>query len=122
MKKIWFYLSMIQSAVLLVIVVALCLSSIQPTVENADLVEYSEEEENNWVPDQGYIPDAQTALEVGSAVIDSMTGYHFFGASDVTYDAEHRLWRVRRGYLFRQGAFVVIEQDTGKIIKALLYK
>ena len=92
--------------------------------QNADLVEYLNQfsEENNYLPDAGYIPDAKTAKLVGSAIIDGMTGEKWFGETTVKYDAENRLWRVDKGYLFHRGGFVVIEQDSGKVIKALFVK
>ena len=92
--------------------------------EEIDLREYvnSFHEDNNFLPDAGYIPDAKTAGEVGSAIIDSMLGRSWFGATTVTYAWENRLWKVERNYFFVPGAFVVIEQDTGRIIKALKSK
>ena len=92
--------------------------------EDVDLKAYVESfsEDNNYLPDVGYIHNAETANAIGSALIDKLTGHSMFGGSIVTYDKEKRLWMVERGYLFSRGAFVVIEQDTGRIIIVLLYK
>ena len=79
-------------------------------------------EDNNYYPELGYIPDAKTAATVGVAVIDQLTGKHLFGAVTVSYDPEARLWLVQKGYFPHAGGFVIIEQDSGRIIKALLCK
>jgi len=80
--------------------------------------------ENNYKSDEGYIPDYKTAARVGGGIIDSMLDKSVFdfGHTTVRYDAENRLWKVTRGYLFDQGGFVIIEQDTGRVVKALLNK
>ena len=79
-------------------------------------------EDNNNYPELGYIPDAKTAATVGGAVIDQLTGKHLLGAITVSYDPEARLWLVHKGYFPHAGGFVIIEQDSGRIIKALLCK
>ncbi len=74
------------------------------------------------MPDAGYIPDAKTAKAVCEPMIDEMTGNKSLGGVTIAYDAENRLWLVEKSYLFAPGGFVLIEQDSGKILKALLTK
>ena len=95
--------------------------------KEADLVEklshYSED--NNYLPEAGYIPDAETAKRIGSIIIDNLTGHNFsfeYNSAIVKYDEENRLWYVEKGYLTAPGGLVIIEQDTGRIVKALLTK
>lgn len=79
--------------------------------------------ENNYLPNEGYIPDVKTAAKIGSAIIDELCeedGMLGLGFVDVEYDENNRLWKVNKTYLFHRGAFVIIEQDTGEIVKALL--
>lgn len=127
-KKIWFYLFIGCLVILLGIIIFICLNIHSPVeVEYVDLAEYLEQfhPTNNLVPAEGYIPDAETAKVVGSRIIDNLTGNrgHLFNGVEVKYDQTNRLWYISKGYLFStKGGFVVIEQDTGKIIKALLDK
>lgn len=124
-KKIWFYLFIIQAIIIVgLILLTICPSIVISKPKNVDLKEYldSFSEGNNYLPDAGYIPDAETAKIVGGAVLDELTGNCFFGITAVEYDEENRLWLVNKGYLFSPGGFVVIEQDSGKIVKALLNK
>jgi hypothetical protein len=130
-KKIWFYLCIIQT-VLLVCVISISLLSTfsTPKVNSANLEEYLEEVENlHYTPAEGYIPDVKTAKIIGSQIIDKMTGNSRFRLSGVTidYDEKNRLWRINKGYFydvyaFGSGGTVVIEQDSGTIIKAFMTK
>ena len=124
-KKIWFYLCIIQAVIIIggtLMVSQSAFASLE--IEAMDVAAYLDEfaEENNFIPDAGYIPDAQTAKAVGGEIIDNLTGKNWFGVTTVKYDEENRLWLIEKGYLFSQGGFVVIEQDSGRVIKALLYK
>lgn len=126
-KKIWFYLCMVCLVILLGIIILICLNMHSPVkVEYVDLSEFLEQfhPTNNFAPAEGYIPDAETAKVVGARIIDNLTGNHdhLFNGVEVKYDQTNRLWYISKGYLFSPGGFVVIEQDTGKIIKALLQK
>ena len=94
-------------------------------VKEVDLKQYLEmHEENNYIPDVGYINDARTAAVIGGSIIDNLCNKTLLHIGHITvgYDAENRLWKVSKGYLFEQGAFVIIKQDTGEILKALYYK
>lgn len=124
-KKIWFWLCMIQAVIILVGGCALLFTTPSVTYEGEmDIRSYVDDfaEDNNYYPELGYIPDAKTAATVGEAVIDQLTGKHLFGAVTVSYDPEARLWLVHKGYFPHAGGFVIIEQDSGRIIKALLCK
>jgi hypothetical protein len=124
-NKIWFYLFIIQTIILFgVIFVAIWSSLYVPKVRKTDLVEYLDQftEDNNFIPDAGYIPDARTAKIVGSQIIDKMANHRWFGSVTIEYDEVNRLWKVEKGYFIFQGGFVIIEQDTGKVIKALKSK
>ena len=124
-KKFWFFLCVFQSiiilsAIFLVIWPSLTISEPQ----SVDLTDYLSHfsEENNFLPDSGYIPNVETAKTVGSSIIDKLTGKSFFGIATVKYDENNRLWMIEKSYLFGGGGFVIIDQDTGKVIKALLTK
>ena len=124
-NKILFFLCIVQAIVIVGLVIMIIPESFTYNdKENIDLKEYLESfpEDNNYLPDVGYIPDAETANAIGSAIIDKLTGKSMLGGSVVSYDEENRLWMIERGYLFSRGAFVIIEQDTGRILKALLCK
>ena len=123
-SKIWFYLCIVLFSILVFVGVACVVEEYTvPKVENADLSEYLENSENNYSLENGYIGDAKTAKKVGCAIIDRATGKNsLFSNATVEYDKELRLWKITKGYLFSGGAFVVIEQDTGKVVKLLLTK
>lgn len=130
-KKIWFYLCIIEAAILSVIIVVFLWQSFSPiTVEQANLTEYLDKDKSvDYLPQTGYIPDAETAKTIGSAIIDKMVGNSSFRPSgvDIEYDEENRLWKISKGYFygfftFGPGGVVVIEQDSGKIVNAYLTK
>lgn len=79
--------------------------------------------ENNYQREQGYVSDAKTAARIGNAVIDSMLSSTLdVGTLSVGYDEETRMWYVSKSYIFHRGGFVIISQDTGEIVKMLLFK
>ena len=124
-RKMILYICIIQTIIIISGILLVSLSKFPS--EKYELVDANEflgsySEENNFIPDEGYIPDARTAKVVGGQIIDGLTGKKFWGATTVEYDAENRLWIIYKNYFPSGGAFVVIEQDTGKIIKALLNK
>jgi len=115
----------IETVILLVLIISSIFQSfLVSNPESADLKEFISTftEENNYFPEVGYIPDASTAKAIGSRIIDNLAQHKGFGITTVTYDQENRLWLVDKGYLFSRGGFVIIEQDSGKVIKALLSK
>jgi len=96
-----------------------------PQYKNADLSEYLEEAEiYKPQPKQGYVPDAKTARRIGCKVIDNLKNLpdNCLGGATVEYDEERRLWRVHRWYIITQGGYVLIEQDSGKVVAAFLQK
>ena len=125
MKKIWFYLCVIQTVIIVGgLLFMILFSKGVPKVEKEDLVAYLSEfsEENNYIPRYGYISDAKTAKRVGSAILDELSGNNFIGFISIVYDEKNHLWMVKKNYLFGDDCFVVIEQDSGKIIKVLFTK
>lgn len=124
-RNIWPFLCVAEAIVIVCCVLILCLPNINVKASNANLQEYLEyTEENNYFPEAGYIPDAKTAKKVGSAIIDNFTGNTGLWISGVTveYDETNRLWKVTKSYLMKNGAFVILEQDSGKVVKALFTK
>ena len=124
-KKIWFWLCIAEAFIILSGGCVLLFATPSVTYEGeTDLQTYLDDltEDNDNYPEVGYIPDAKTAAAVGGAVIDQLTGKHLFGAVTVSYDPEARLWLVHKGYFPHAGGFVIIEQDSGRIIKAFLCK
>ena len=125
-KRMWICIVI---TILLTIVVAVTVISncsyafIKP--KEADLQYYLDlAPENNYYSDKACISDAQTAARVGGAIVDNMCDKSIFnvGFISVEYDDANRLWKINKSYLFSQGGFVVIEQDTGEIVRALLNK
>lgn len=127
-KKIWFYLCIIQTIIIMAFIGGLLFIALPelsaPEYELVDSEAFlnSFRQDNNFIPEKGYIPDAQTAKVVGGEIIDRLTGKTFGGATTVEYDELNRRWIVHKNYFPSGGAFVVIEQDSGKVIKALLSK
>ena len=130
-NKIWFYLCIAQAFVLIVVMIMSLWSSYSvPKVKNANLKEYLEETADiGYLPDVGYIPDAKTAKIIGSQLIDKMVGNSRFhpGGVAIEYDEDNRLWLISKGYFYGifalgPGGVVVIEQDSGKIVKAFKTK
>jgi len=128
MKKIWFYLCITQAIIIVIILFSFLWSLYTPIhVNKTNIEEYVLQfnENNNYLPTNGYIPDAKTAQIIGVKIINKLTNHteFSFGSVNVEYDETNRLWKVQKTYLFgTPGAFVVFERDTGKIIKALLIK
>jgi len=125
-KKIWFYLSIIQTIVLISILMVFILQNTIPVnFKETDISKHWVlREENDYLPNVGYIPDAKTAKIIGSCVIDNLTGYSRFRINSIAveYDEENRIWLISKGYIFSGGGMVAIEQDSGKIIRAVLTK
>lgn len=124
-KKLWFWLCLIETAVILVGGCAVLFSTPSVSYEGEmDIRSYVDDfaEDNNCAPEVGYIPDYETAGEIGGAILDELTGAKGIGAVTVWYDADNRLWLVTKNYFPHAGGFVVIEQDSGRIVKALLCK
>lgn len=109
---------------LFIILLTLLPSIIPPNVLDADLVEYLDQytEDNNYYPDNGYIPNAKTAKKIGIAIIDELTDSSGLGFVTIKYDKDNKLWYIQKNYLLGKGCFIVIEQESGKVIKALLLK
>lgn len=125
-KNVWLILCIIESIVIFCGFSLFFLSSIYfPKAKTINLQEYLEyAEDNNYFPEVGYISNAKTAKVVGSQIIDDLTGNNSFSISCVTveYDEQNRLWKVSKGYLFKRGGLVIIEQDSGRVVKALFTK
>ncbi len=124
-KKLWFWLCVMEAVVILVGGCALLFTIPSVTYDGEmDIAAYLSDfaEDNNGAPEVGFIPDYETAGEVGGAIIDELTGKHLFGSVTVSYDAENRLWLVTKNYFPWGGGFVVVEQDSGRVVKALLHK
>lgn len=126
-KRKWIYLAIgifVIVVATVIAVVSICSYSFVKAKE-ADLQSYLEmPSENNYYAYEACIPDAQTAARIGSALIDNMCEKSAFDVGFVTveYDAANRLWRVNKGYLFSQGGFVILQQDTGEVVRALRNK
>lgn len=125
-KRIWLYFLIglfVMAVVTMVVVSNYAYIFIQP--QKTDLQYYLElTPENNYYSSGECIPDAQTAGRVGSIIVDNMCNKGVFniGFTTVEYDDTNRLWKIDKSYFFSQGGFVVIKQDTGEIIRALLNK
>lgn len=116
-KGIWFSLCIVQAVEILIGLCAMGWSCwAEPEVREADLVEFLGQisEENNYLPDTGYIPDAKTAKAVCEPMIDEMTGNKSLGGVTIEYDEENRLWLVEKGYLFGHGGSSLLSRTAEK--------
>lgn len=123
--KIWFRLCILEAILIMIIGLALILSSprslyVGETDLEAYLTEFSED--TAYVPEEGYIPDAKTAAAIGGRLVDNTSGGGLFDSVTVSYDPVNRLWMVRKNYFPHGGGFAIIEQDTGRILTVLLHK
>ncbi len=125
-KKRWFVISIIELVVIIAIAaIFLCHNLLPSSYKEADLSEniIATSVGNTYdFGECGYIADANTAKRICSPIIDDMVGKDFIGLYDIEYDKENRLWCVSKYTLFEPGGAVVIEQDTGRVINARLYK
>lgn len=125
-KKIWFIISLALMAILvMLILLSLNHACVFVKAKEANLrSELELSEENNFYYKKECVADAATAARIGSAIIDDMCdkGALDIGFVTVEYDSSNRLWKVTKSYLFSRGGYAVIDQDTGRIVRALLQK
>lgn len=128
-KKVWPILSLALAVILIAVIVWSLGSSFMFLKEkDADLqseLDHLEQcPENNFYHNQECVTDAVAAARIGSAIVDNMCGKSMLDIGFVTveYDSSNRLWRVSKNYLFSTGGYTIIDQDTGEIVLALLYK
>lgn len=125
-KKTWFYAFIAAILAVVILIAALLNCSYMFTVANeTDLKNYRDSSDvNNYYSDGECVPDAKTAAKIGEAIIDNMCNNKFlnFGVVTVEHDRVNRLWKVNKGSLFSKGGFVIIDQQNGEIVKALLNK
>lgn len=130
-KKVWFYLSIVQSIILIGVLCLFIWESIYLNYSNVytvDLLEIVDKYEEIYVPEKGFVPDARAAKIIGEQAIDGFrrsegeATVNVLSLISVEYDAENRLWRVDKAGLFWGGAFAIIDQDTGEIILVQLKK
>ena len=82
--------------------------------------------DNNCISYGCNIVDAETARLFGSMVINNMCGVNGISINtiNVSYDSNNRLWLVQKTYIlpYSNGGYVIIDQDSGRILLALMYK
>ena len=134
MKKIWRLLFVGMVIILLIetiIIVGLVSKTNTVSVCETSLEDAIDSNYGGYVPESGYISDAETAAIVGNAIINNLcrTDNREIlaweeGYNDVVvdYDSSLRLWRISKGYMHHRGAVVIIEQDSGKVITAYFQK
>ena len=133
-RKIWFYLSIF--LMLLATIQSMMLFPLLYTASVPEKLVSMKEESKHFQtggirPVCGYIPDAETAANVGGAIIDQI--FEDEGITvlpwekgkagvNVEYDPELRLWEVGKGLFARKGALIIIEQDTATVINVWFTK
>ena len=139
MKKVWFYVSVVLAVIVVFLVVLLVVSNSQQvknqqasiTVCQRDLSEECDPKYGGYVPEYGYIDDAETAAIVGNAIINRMCeqkGERILPSEvghdgvDVAYDSKLRLWRISKCYVLHRGGVVILNQDTGAVVMAYFQK
>lgn len=125
-KSAWLYISIVLfTALLIMSISALNYSGTFIKCNNSNLQDDLDLlPENNYYADEPCVPDAKTAARIGSAVLDNMCNASSFGLfrfTYVEYDEANRVWRVTKSYV-RTSGIVIIDQDTGEIIRALFQK
>ena len=125
-KSAWLYISIVLFVALLIMSISvLNYSYVFIKYENSNLQDDLDLlPENNYYADEPCVPDAKTAARIGSAVLDNMcnaSGFGLFRFTYVEYDEANRVWRVTKSYV-RTSGIVIIDQDTGEIIRALFQK
>ncbi|MDR1821558.1 MAG: hypothetical protein LBQ91_03870 [Oscillospiraceae bacterium] len=124
-KKLWFYICMAQALLIILTVTIFLWKQIAPVkAKETDLQNYIDlAEQYYYVPEKGYIPDAKTAAKIGESLIDSLSGEHRAGKVTVEYDAENRVWHIRKVYwhnplvvVFGGAGGTLLEQDSGRIL------
>lgn len=133
-RKVWFYLAI---ALIVITFIESFLLILFIGTSNASALEGSLANEVPYFqlggiqPACGYIPDANAAARVGGAIIDGVfeeVGHKILpwergkAMAFVEHDPTLRLWRISKGYIFRGGACVILEQDTGAVVNAWLTK
>ena len=130
-SKVWFYLFWILFVIMFFTFAIMVYSHFSASqYKKADVGSYLEDQlayreaYGGYVPKDGYIPDAKTAAKVAEAIVDATFSdrLNVFPATLVEYDAESRLWKVNVGYLFHQGATIVLNQDTGEVLDIVFHK
>ncbi|MDR0812417.1 MAG: hypothetical protein LBO63_00210 [Oscillospiraceae bacterium] len=130
-KKLWFYVCIVQALfIILVVTIFLRGHFASPRVKETSLQNYIDlAEQYDYIPEQGYIPDAKTARKIGVSLIDSMSGMRRIGWVTVEYDAENRVWKIHKSYWigllgvgFGGAGGALLEQDTGDVIIVYLEK
>lgn len=91
-------------------------------VNDGNLEEYSSALDG-YIPENGYVSDAETAVSIAKAVLDST----FFkpikgGGYTVEYDKKNEVWIVNNYSIFRHSAYVIISKKDGRIISAWMTK
>ena len=124
-KKLWFYLFWGQFLLTsIILVITINLKPVAPIVVETDIGAFLDEQNDyesiygKYVYDGGYIADAETAVAVGGAILDSVCidGWTLWEKTSVEYDPENRLWKVQKGYIPHHGGIVVLDQDTGEVL------
>ena len=121
-KKIWFYLFCLLLAINIVVVgIYLYQKYSIPDVEIVNASEYENPNPvtiDDLIPENGFIPDAQTAKVIGGMMIDQFLGKKrtFLTGVDVAYDPEKQVWVVQKGYFPFGGATVILDQNTGAVV------
>ena len=124
-KKCWFYICIAQAVVIVALVLWCVWPAITtPEVSTNDLNELMSRynDKANLLAEDGYIPDGKTAKIVGSSILDNLSPKKLLSRDLLSYDAENRLWRVERRYFPSHGVCVILEQDTGKVVRVFKTK
>ena len=135
-SKVWFGLFCFQLLLsivcFLIVSIAFIFSQTPVEVKNTSLKAYEnkwENPEDEGYPEDGYIPDAETAKTIGEKILNKRLGVSDLekamipNEAIVYYDENNRLWMIETSYLlFHSGGKVVIDQDTGEVRYLILTK
>lgn len=74
---------------------------------------------DGYIPESGYVSEAETAVNISKAVLASAFSKPIKGGGyTVEYDKINEVWIVNNYSIFRHSAYVVISKKDGRIMRA----
>lgn len=78
---------------------------------------------NDYIPDEGYVPDAKTAISIAKAVsAATFPELKKGGGYEVEYDKKNEVWIVNNYKMLRSPIYVIISKKDGRILSIWAYK
>lgn len=92
-------------------------------VKEGSIEKYSRSTLYDYTPDEGYVPNAETAISIAKAVsAATFPELKKGGGYEVEYDKKNEVWIVNNYKLFRSPIYVIISKRDGRILRIWAYK